>query len=136
MTRPPKFLSCILLSKSSALGIFSEAAAAASEATGIASAEEEADERASGMTLQVLFPVASAIILPPFLNPSMLSIRSGTVMKAKDPARATIRGKAIMRSLDNGPGRVVLFEAVVMMRWRNRVDPLPGLQTELRNDAE
>lgn len=61
---------------------------------------------------QVPFPVASAIILPPCLNPNIESIRSGTVMKAKDPARAIMRGMAMTISLDKG--EVVLDIATIV----------------------
>ena len=91
------------------------AAAAASEARGTVVFEAAPDERASDTIFHVLFPVASAIILPPFLKPSMLSIRSGTVTKANDPARATILGKAMTMSLGKGPESEVSFEAVDMM---------------------
>ena len=68
---------------------------------------------------QVPFPVASAIILPPCLMPSIESIRSGTVMKAKDPARAIIRGTAITMSLDNGPMREVVLDIETIVGWEH-----------------
>ena len=67
---------------------------------------------------QVPFPVASAIMLPPCLKPSIESIRSGTVIKAKDPIQVIMRGTAMTMSLDSGPmgdvvldgGAMVIFE--------------------------
>ena len=64
---------------------------------------------------QVPFPEASAIILPPCLKPKIESIRSGTVMKAKDPARAIMRGTAMTISLDKGPIREVVLDIATIV---------------------
>ena len=74
---------------------------AAPAADGRAAPDEESDEKVVDIIFILPFPVASAIMLPPPLRPIMLSSRSGTVTKAKDPALAIIRGKAMTRSLGN-----------------------------------
>ena len=114
---PPKFLTWAMLMELKLLGIVSMLAAA-SGGEGPALPETEPDDSASETMFQVLFPVASAIMLPPFLNPSMLSIRSGTVMKAKEPARAIIRGNASIRSLGKGPVRDVSLEVAAILRMK------------------
>jgi len=105
------------------------------EGVGTAIPETDPEERASETIFQVPLPVASAIMLPPFRNPSMLSIRSGTVMKAKEPARAIIRGNAITRSLGKGLVRAVVFEVAAIVRVSNRSEGnqiLGGRNAELR----
>ena len=67
------------------------------------------------------FPVASAIMLPPPRKPIMLSSRSGTVTKAKDPARAIIRGKAMTRSLGERLIKEVLLIVEDMVGWMSEV---------------
>ena len=47
--------------------------------------------------------------------PNIESIRSGTVMKAKDPARAIMRGTAMTMPLDNGPMRDVVLDIETIM---------------------
>lgn len=47
----------------------------------------------------------------------MLSSRSGTVTKAKDPARAIIRGKAMKSSLGEKGTNEVLLDVEDMVRW-------------------
>ena len=76
------------------LGI--EAASVAAVAAGLM------PERAAMVELCIPSPVASAMTLPLFLDARMLSIRSGTVTNAKDPARDTMRGNAIKRSIGEG----------------------------------
>ena len=71
---------------------------------------EDAEDKAVDIILILPFPVASAITLPPPLRPIKLSSRSGTVTKAKDPARAIIRGKAMKRSLGERLIKEVLLE--------------------------
>ena len=73
--------------------------AAAPAADGRAAPREESEEKAVDIIFILPLPVASAIMLPPPLRPIILSSRSGTVTKAKEPARAIIRGKAMTRSL-------------------------------------
>ena len=72
--------------------------AAAPAADGRAAPREESEEKAVDIIFILRLPVASAIMLPPPLRPIILSSRSGTVTKAKEPARAIIRGKAMTRS--------------------------------------
>ena len=110
---PPKFLTCIKLNElrflvGPSVGIVVLAAAGAVFAG-------EPAERAADIMFQVPFPVASAILLPPCLKPSIESIRSGTVIKAKDPALAIIRGTAMTRS--EGLMREVVFESEAMVRF-------------------
>lgn len=79
----------------------------------------EADDKADVIIFQVPLPVASAIMLPPCLK-NMLSNRSGTAMKAKEPARATMRGIIITRS--EGLMRELVFNVVdAMVRSRGEV---------------
>ena len=112
---PPKFLNRIIPIELDPLDR-SPAVAAAPGAVATALPDTEPEERASETMFQVLFPVASAIMLPPFRKPSMLSMRSGTVMKANDPARATMRGNAITKSFEKGPVRDVTLDVAVMLR--------------------
>lgn len=68
---------------------------------------------------QVPFPVASAIILPLCLK-NILSMRSGTVTKAKEPARAIMRGTIM--TISEGLMRDVVFDIVeAMVRSRGEV---------------
>ena len=82
--------------------------AAAPAADRRAAPGEESEEKVVDTIFILPFPVASAIMLPPPLRPIMLSSRSGTVTKAKDPARAMIRGKAMKTSLGERPIKVVV----------------------------
>lgn len=92
---PPKFLTWWKLNELRPCGGTSVAAAPAAD--GRAAPGEESGEKVVEIIFILPFPVASAIMLPPPLKPIMLSSRSGTVTKAKDPARAIIRGKAMTR---------------------------------------
>lgn len=94
---PPKFLTWWKLNE---LGPC-EGASVATAPTfdGRAAPREGPEDKVVDIIFILPFPVASAITLPPALKPIMLSNRSGTVTKAKDPARAINRGKAIKRSL-------------------------------------
>ena len=51
----------------------------------------------------------------------MLSSRSGTVTKAKDPARAIIRGKAMKRSLGERLIKDELVDVEDMVEWESGV---------------
>ena len=90
-------------------------AAAALAAVGTTFSVAELADIADVNIDQVPFPVASAIILPPCLNPNIESIRSGTVMKAKDPARAIMRGTAMTISLDKGPIMEVVLDIATIV---------------------
>ena len=105
---PPKFLTWWKLNEPSPCGGASVAAAPAVD--GRAVPGEESEDNIVDIILMLPFPVASAIMLPPPLRPIMLSNRSGTVTKAKDPARAIIRGKAMKRSLGERLIKEVLFD--------------------------
>lgn len=94
---PPKFLTWWKLNELGPCGWVSVAAAPAAD--GRAARGEESEEKAVDIIFILPFPVASAIMLPPPRRPMMLSSRSGTVTKAKDPARAIMRGNAMTRSL-------------------------------------
>lgn len=94
-------------------------AAAALAAVGTTLSVAELADIAAENIDQVPFPVASAIILPPCLMPNIESIRSGTVMKAKDPARAIMRGTAMTMSLDKGPMREVVLDIETIVSWEN-----------------
>ena len=112
---PPKFLTCIKLNGLIVL-VPSIAAAVLGTVPGIAVSAGVPAERAADIMFQVPLPVASAIMLPPFLKLSMLSIRSGTVMKAKDPARAIIRGTAMTRS--EGLISEVVLDIEAIVNWK------------------
>lgn len=105
---PPKFLTWWKLNELSTCEDASVSAAPAAD--GRAAPGEESGEKAVDIIFILPFPVASAIMLPPPLKRSMLSSRSGTVTKVKDPARAIIRGKAITRSLDERLIKEVLLD--------------------------
>ena len=90
-------------------------AAAALAAVGTTFSVAELADIAPVNIAQVPFPVASAIILPPCLKPNIESIRSGTVMKAKDPARAIMRGTAMTISLDKGPIMEVVLDIAIIV---------------------
>ena len=92
---PPKFLTWWKLNELDPCAEVS--VAATSTVDGRAAPEEESEDSAVDIIFILPFPVASAIMLPLPLRPMMLSNRSGTVTKAKDPARAIIRGKAMKR---------------------------------------
>ncbi len=108
---PPKFLTWWKLNELS----WGASVAAAPAADGRAAPREESEEKAVDIIFILPFPVASAIMLPPPLRPIMLSSRSGTVTKAKDPARATIRGKAMTKSLGIRLIKEVLLDTEDMM---------------------
>lgn len=108
---PPKFLTWCKLSELSR----GASVTAAPAADGRAAPGEESEEKAVDIIFILPFPVASAIMLPPPLRPIMLSSRSGTVTKAKDPARAIIRGKAMTRSFGIRLIKEVLLDAEDMM---------------------
>ena len=112
---PPKFLTCIKLNGLIVL-VPSIATAVLGTVPGIAVSAGVPAERAADIMFQVPLPVASAIMLPPFLKLSMLSIRSGTVMKAKDPARAIIRGTAMTRS--EGLISEVVLDIEAIVNWK------------------
>jgi hypothetical protein len=96
---PPKFLTCMKLTELNVLvGTPSTAAAVLGTLPGTTVSAGVPAERAADIMFQLPLPVASAIMLPPCMSPSMLSTRSGTVMKAKDPIRAIMRGTAMTRS--------------------------------------
>lgn len=105
---PPKFLTWWKLNELSTCEDASVSAAPAAD--GRAAPGEESGEKAVDIIFILPFPVASAIMLPPPRKRSMLSSRSGTVTKVKDPARAIIRGKAITRSLDERLIKEVLLD--------------------------
>lgn len=107
---PPKFLTWWKLKELSPCGVASVAAAPAAD--GRAALEEESDENVVDIIFILPFPVASAIMLPPPLRPIMLSSRSGTVTKAKDPALAIILGNAMTRSLGKKLINDVLLDTV------------------------
>ena len=88
---------------------------------GRAAPEGEPEENDVDIIFKLPFPVASAITLPLALRPIMLSNRSGTVTKAKDPARAIIRGKAMKRSLGERLIKDELVDIEDMMKWKSRV---------------
>ena len=111
---PPKFLTCMKLNGPNILMGLSVAAAALA-AVGTTFSVAELADIAPVNIAQVPFPVASAIILPPCLKPNIESIRSGTVMKAKDPARAIMRGTAMTISLDKGPIREVVLDIAIIV---------------------
>lgn len=91
---------------------------AAPAAVGIAAPATEAEDMTPERMLNDLFPVASAIIDPPGLKPNMLSMRSGTVMKAKEPALAMIRGTAMTMSFGKYSVRKVTLELEAMTAGR------------------
>ena len=95
---------------------------AAPAVDGRAAPEEEPEENAVDIIFILPFPVASAITLPLALRPIMLSSRSGTVTKAKDPARAIIRGKAMKRSLGERLIKDELFDSEDMVEWKSGVN--------------
>ena len=109
---PPKFLTCWKLSV--CLSVPPDASSMIPASTPVTAAmpcAEANPENAAEDMFCVLPPVASAITLPLFRNPSKLSMRSGTVMKAREPARAIMRGTARRRSLGEGLRKEVAFEA-------------------------
>lgn len=67
-------------------------------------------ERAAEATLSIPFPVASAIKLPTFLALSKLSIRSGILFRAKEPAWTIMRGMTKNKSLGDGFENQVAFD--------------------------
>ena len=96
---PPKFLTCMKLIELSVLeGTPSITAAVLGTLPGTTVSTGVPADTAADIMFQLPLPVASAIMLPPCMSPSMLSTRSGTVMKAKDPIRAIMRGTAMTRS--------------------------------------
>lgn len=104
---PPMFLTWWKLN---GLACGGASVAAAPAADGRAAIGEESEEKAVDIIFILPLPVASAIMLPPPLRPIMLSSRSGTVTKAKDPALAIIRGKAMTRSLEKRLIKEVLLD--------------------------
>lgn len=89
---------------------------------------ELAPVSAAEARLRVLSPVASAITLPLLRKPRKLSIRSGRVIKANDPARAIIRGTAMIRSLGEGLRSEVAFdvEALIFSKAEPRTETEEG----------
>jgi len=118
MNMPPKFLTCPKwdrLKGPAGLALAVSTAAAVGRAVSAVIPED----RANDIMFQVPFPVASAIMLPPCLK-SMLSMRSGTVIKAKEPARNIIRGNIMTRS--EGLSTDVVFDIVeAMVKLREEV---------------
>lgn len=108
---PPKFLTWWKLNEPCG----GASVATAPAADGRAAPGEESEEKAVNIIFILPFPVASAIMLPPPLRPIMLSSRSGTVTKAKDPARAIIRGKAMKRLFGERLINEVLFDVEDMV---------------------
>ena len=116
---PPKFRTWWKLNE---LNTWDGASVGAAPAVdGRAAPEGEPEENAVDIIFILPFPVASAITLPLFLRPIMLSNRSGTVTKAKDPARAIIRGKAMKRSLGERLIKDELVDIEDMVEWKSRV---------------
>ena len=109
---PPKFLTWWKLNEPSPCG--GDSVAAAPAADGRAAPREESEEKAVDMIFILRLPVASAIMLPPPLRPIILSSRSGTVTKAKEPARAIIRGKAMTRSFGKRLTKEVFFDEDIL----------------------
>ncbi len=66
-------------------------------------------------------PVALAMTVPAIPLSTMLSIRSGTVTKAKVPARRTIRGTNRRRSIGEGLSNEVALLAEVL-KWSRAED--------------
>ena len=112
---PPKFLTCIKLNGLIVL-VPSIAAAVLGAIPGIAVSAGVPAEKAADIMFQVPLPVASAIMLPPCLKLSMLSIRSGTVMKAKDPVLAIIHRTAMTRS--EGLINEVVLDIEAIVNWK------------------
>ncbi len=124
---PPKFRTCWKLSEWPIIPPVAPSPTADSPAvTAAVPRAEPSSESAAGGMFRVLSPVASATTLPPFRKPSRLSIRSGTVMKANEPARAIIRGTAIRRSLGEGLRNEVAFDA----------EALTCLKVDVRKEME
>ena len=90
--------------------------AATPAADGKAAPGEESAGNAVDIIFILPFPVASAIMLPPPLKFIMLSSRSGTVTKAKDPARAIIRGNAMTKSFGERFIKDVLLDIEDILR--------------------